>query len=150
MELNASSRLIEAAFVRRVIGQYDTKNGEEGLVIRQNITDGGRASYSYMGKWGAASGMDYPELYKSVMVTIKSRRGVKTVIPLPEHEPSAHVEPSRYEFHVEFLDSNGRTGKLDHEVKARNRFDAFTELLKGLKGSGGMEVVHRITCTEHK
>jgi hypothetical protein len=46
------------------------------------------------------------------------------------------------------LSADGRTGKLDHEVKAKNRFDAFTELMQGLKRSGGMEVVHRITCEE--
>jgi len=156
MELNASSRLIEAATERRMVGQYVTKNGEPAITIYQEINDKGRVQYRpdimhdnfHCPPFHDRS--DWHEVYTKVNEELKHKRGWKAIIPLPEHEPSTHVEPQRYEFHVEFLDENGRTGKLDHEVKARNRFDAFTELLQGLKRSGGMEVVHRITCTEHK
>lgn len=157
MELNAGSRLlIEAATEKRLIGEYVTKNGEPAITIYQEINDKGRVQYKddvmrdkfHCPPFHNAS--DYREVYTKVNEYLKSKRGWKAIKPLPEHEPSTHVEPARYEFHVEFLDENGRTGKLDHEVKARNRFDAFTELLQGLKRSGGMEVVHRITCTEHK
>jgi hypothetical protein len=159
MELNASSRLaslVTAKFVKRTIAEYVTKDGHPALTIRQVINDrDGKVWYDHdimQDKYSPTfmHESNYADVYRTVQDYLKSKRGWRAVIPMPEHEPSGHLEPQRYEFHVEFLDENGRTGKLDHEVKARNRFDAFTELLQGLKRSGGMEVVHRITCTEHK
>jgi hypothetical protein len=156
MELNAGSRLIEAATEKRLIGEYVTKNGEPAITIYQEINDKGRVQYRpdiMHDKFSCPpfhDRSDYREVYTKVTEELKRKRGWKAIKPLPEHEPSTHVEPTHYEFHVEFLDENGRMGKLDHAVKARNRFDAFAELLQGLKRSGGMEVVHRITCTASK
>jgi hypothetical protein len=160
-ELQAATRLVSqevtAKTEKRIVGEYVTKDGAPAITIYQIINDRGQVTYDHdvmRDKFHCPpfhNRSDYHEVFTKVNAYLKTKRGWKAVKPLPEHEPSHHVEPTRYEFHVEFLDTNtGRTGKLDHEVKARNRFDAFTELLAGLKRSGGMDVVHRITCTEHK
>jgi hypothetical protein len=157
--LNAAARLsqeVTAKTEKRVVGQYVTKDGEPAITIFQVINDKGQVRYENDGMHDKFycppfhNNTDWHEVFTKVNAFLKTKRGWKAVIPLPEHEPSHHVEPSRYAFHVEFLDPDGRTGKLDHEVKARTRLEAFTELLAGLKRSGGMEVVHRITCVEHK
>lgn len=155
MKINAATRLtrVTAKWIERPIAEYVTKDGHPALTIRQVIDNKGKVWYDHdvmRDKWSPTfmHRENYADVYRTVQEYLKSRRGWKAVVPMPEHEPSHHVEPNSYHFHVEFQSADGRTGKLDHVVKAKNRFDAFTELLHGLKRSGGMEVVHRITCEE--
>src|ERR1700682_4912975 len=151
IQINAATRLvasqqIQAKSETRVIGEYVTEDEHHAITIQQVINTGsGKVYYKHDQVHDKFSptfmhAENYHDVYKTVNEYLKGKRGWKAITPLPEHEPSTHVEPSGYSFHVEFLDEHGKTGKLDHDVKAHSRLEAFTELLKGLKRSGGMAV----------
>ena len=59
-----------------VVSVYVTKTGVEAMVIRQLVDVDGYVTYSFIGKYGAASGSSYDDMQKEVQSQQASRRGM--------------------------------------------------------------------------
>jgi len=76
-----------------VVSVYATKTGKEAMKIRQLVRRDGTVSYSYIGEYGAASGMSYDAMLAEVQEQQRRRRGMKLVYgaEFSEVEPPAPV-----------------------------------------------------------
>lgn len=69
------------AAAREVCGEYHTRSGKVGAIIRRSVGPDGRVTYSYIGEWGAGSGLDLITMKRDVAYWHERKRGMKVIIP---------------------------------------------------------------------
>lgn len=65
---------------REVSGEYHTRTGKVGAVIHRTTSRDGVA-YSYIGAWGAGSGLSAADMRRQVESWRANKRGMKTIHP---------------------------------------------------------------------
>jgi hypothetical protein len=62
-------------------GEYLTRSGKVGAKIKRSRWDDGRISYSYIGEWGAGSGLNEKDMRAEVQSWLERKRGIQIVTP---------------------------------------------------------------------
>ena len=69
---------------REVCGKYLTRTGKEGATVRRSTDRDGRVTYSFIGAWGAGSGLSVTDMRREVDYWNERKRGMQIVIPFVE------------------------------------------------------------------
>jgi RadC-like JAB domain-containing protein len=75
-------------------GEYHTQSGQVGATIKRWTGRDGRVTYSWIGKWGAGSGLSYADMRREVDSWIEHRRGIKVVVPFVAENPQVEDRSS--------------------------------------------------------
>jgi hypothetical protein len=70
---------------REVAAEYRTRTGQIGAVVYRHVAPWG-ITYSYMGKWGAGSGLCLADMRADVTDWLATKRGITVIVPFTETE----------------------------------------------------------------
>jgi hypothetical protein len=79
VEESRRSRHAVRAFNRELAGEYHTRTGKVGAEIHRSVGRDGRATYSYIGEWGAGSGLSATDMQREVRDWLERKRGIQTI-----------------------------------------------------------------------
>jgi hypothetical protein len=74
--------------LREVCGEYLTRTGKVGATIYRT-TSGGQVTYSYIGTWGAGSGLSAADMRATVKEWSRTKRGARAAVPFGDRRRRA-------------------------------------------------------------